>query len=283
MPPIPASALLPTRTAHLLALSFSASYVGCLYVVGKLVPGPRDKPAVIRARLAAVSVVSVASCMVVGRLVSRSGQLWPLDARTVKALGFVLPSSIYPCLQTPLLFLGPLYAAALSRFLFPEASPSVSGFLRNLTTWIGFRNYAWAPLTEEVVFRSCVLAVYSMSGAARWKMVAFAPLVFGLAHVHHALDVYTRLGRTKKALQQAVFSALFQTAYTTLFGAHASWLFLRSGSIVPPLVAHVFCNIMGVPQLGAEVQQMPQYKTSIYAAYLLGIGAFGWTIRSWTA
>jgi hypothetical protein len=30
------------------------------------------------------------------------------------------------------------------------------------------------------VFRACVLAVYALGGAARWKMISFAPLVFGL-------------------------------------------------------------------------------------------------------
>ncbi|KAJ7055590.1 hypothetical protein C8F01DRAFT_1158689 [Mycena amicta] len=264
--------------AHALALSFSASYVGSIYLVGKIQPGNRDEPQVIRARLAGVSVACAISCVVVHRLVSPAGSF--SDAATMKALGFTLPRSVYPCLQTPLLFLGPLYAALLQYFLRPRSG---GGFFRGLYSWIGFRNYIWAPLTEEIVFRSCVLAVYTMSGAARWKMVAFAPLVFGLAHVHHGIDVFNRFGRTRAALKRAVITALFQSAYTTLFGAHASFLFLRTRSILPPLTAHIFCNIMGLPQLAVEVKQLPEYKKSIYAAYVFGIVLFGYTIRSWTA
>lgn len=36
------------------------------------------------------------------------------------------------------------------------------------------------PLTEEIVFRACVLSVYAMASATRWKMITFAPLVFEL-------------------------------------------------------------------------------------------------------
>ncbi len=44
----------------------------------------------------------------------------------------------------------------------------------------GVRNYALAPLTEELVFRACVLAVWHMAGIGRGAMIGFAPLTFGL-------------------------------------------------------------------------------------------------------
>lgn len=54
---------------------------------------------------------------------------------------------------------------------------------------------------------------------------------------------------------------VFQFTYTTLFGFHCAYLFVRSGSVLPPLFAHVFCNIMGVPQLQAELRWHPHRKT----------------------
>ncbi|KAJ7123988.1 hypothetical protein C8R43DRAFT_1031504 [Mycena crocata] len=99
-----------------------------------------------------------------------------------------------------------------------------------------------------------------MGGARRGYMVAFSPLVFGLAHVHHAWETYNRYGRTQDALKRACFSALFQTTYTTFFGAHASFLFLRTSSLLPPFSAHVFCNIMGFPDVNADMARFPLHE-----------------------
>src|ERR1700733_4712855 len=53
---------------------------------------------------------------------------------------------------------------------------------------------------------------------------------------------------------------VFQFAYTTLFGAYCSFLFIRTGSLFPPLIAHSFCNVMGLPQITAEMKQWPRRK-----------------------
>ena len=57
--------------------------------------------------------------------------------------------------------------------------------------------------------------------------------------------------------------SVFQFAYTTLFGAYCSFLFIRTGSLFPPLVAHSFCNVMGLPQITAEMKRWPQRKYGI--------------------
>ncbi|KAJ7052035.1 hypothetical protein C8F01DRAFT_1166898 [Mycena amicta] len=253
---------------HMLALSFSS-----------LLATNRPTAPVIRARLVAVGIASLASCTAVHYLIAPSGHFWNAATLpgTLKVLGITFPSSIYSSLQTPLLFLGPLFAFSLQKVVLPADERHQRPIFHGLFSWTWFRNYVWAPLTEEIVFRSCVLAVYSMSGAATWKMIAFAPLAFGLAHVHHGIDVYKRFG-----LKRAVITALFQTAYTTLFGAHASILFLRTGSLVSPLTAHIFCNTMGLPDIAGELGRLPKHKTSIIAAYLLGIGLFAYTYLPWT-
>ncbi|KAJ7472660.1 hypothetical protein FB451DRAFT_1250279 [Mycena latifolia] len=300
MPPIhtplyPISAF----SSHLLALLFSVSYVGSLYVVrnarislkapvaGQQVPGgSRDDPSVIRARLTAATIASAFNCAIIYYLVLKNTlpSSTHTFATTRSILGVRWPASVLSCLQTPLLFLGPFYASYLASALPGQTNYSLKrDFSDMFSTWIGFRNYVWGPLTEEVVFRACVLAVYSMGGASRRKMIAFAPLVFGLAHVHHAWETYNRFGRTTAAFKRAAISTLFQAAYTTLFGAHASFLFLCTASLVPPLTAHIFCNIMGVPQLGAELRRFPAHKNSIIASYVLGIVLFCGTLQPWTA
>ncbi|KAF4577474.1 hypothetical protein EYR40_003015 [Pleurotus pulmonarius] len=292
----------------ILTTSFALLYVGSLYVskharlsfVAKVVPPPRDgaerrrhdserwrdDPDVIRARLIAVTIVSLVSCTIV------FGALWQsigpesievtLEATLVR-LGFSMPEfsldALLPHLITPLLFLGPLYALYLD---FSSPYPATGSFKDVLFSWQGTRNYVVAPITEEIVFRACVLAVYNLSGASKTKMIMLAPLSFGVAHVHHAWDIFNRYGRTPAAAKRALLTALFQLSYTTLFGSFVSYLFLRTGSILPPITAHIFCNVMGLPQLGYEVSRFPKQKRFIYLAYMTGVLGFVMKLVPWT-
>ncbi|KAJ7150659.1 hypothetical protein C8R46DRAFT_914781 [Mycena filopes] len=331
---------LSMSSAHLLSLFFSASYVSSLYLAKNarirrlsapdarlpVQPGSRDDPveprppttpAVIRARLTVVTLSSVVSCAVVYAVVAtfqllNHPQTEPHAFRLIlEALGIRFPENILWYLHAPVLFLGPLYAMFLAGTLPGQSNYSLDHhFFDVFWTWIGLRNYLGGPLTEELVFRACVLAVYSMAGARPWKMIAFAPLVFGLAHVHHAWDIYTRHGFKPAAISARALSpilqplthstkptrAVFQTAYTTLFGAYASFLFLRTRSLFPPLAAHVFCNLMGLPDIGGELQRFPVHKlgafdsltsvicallsckADIILAYTMGIVLFGFRL-----
>ncbi|KAJ7234358.1 hypothetical protein B0H12DRAFT_1212570 [Mycena haematopus] len=252
MPPIQTPIYpLSMLSSHFLAFLFGSSYVGSLYIAKNarlrfsaatpalrqhVQPGSRDDPAVIRARLTAVTTATLFNCVVLYAAIARSTapSFDSSSAIMLSILGVRWPANFLSCLQTPLLFLGPLYGSYLAGALPGQSNYSLHhDFLEMFTTWVGFRNYVWGPLTEEIVFRAYVLVVYAMGGATRWKMIAFAPLVFGLAHVHHAWDTYNRLGRTNDALTRAALSTVFQTAYTTLFGAHTSYLFLRTSSLIP--------------------------------------------------
>lgn len=80
---------------------------------------------------------------------------------------------------------------------------------------------------------------------------------------------------------------VFQFIYTSLFGFHAAFLFLRTGSIVPPILSHVFCNLMGFPDLmgalqEADAQGKPGQKIVIGASYVMGIVAFSKTLWRFT-
>ena len=46
-------------------------------------------------------------------------------------------------------------------------------------------NFSKAPITEEIVFRACIVAVYTLCGAARWKIVWGSPLWFGMGKSIH--------------------------------------------------------------------------------------------------
>ncbi|KAI8915638.1 CAAX protease self-immunity-domain-containing protein [Gorgonomyces haynaldii] len=129
------------------------------------------------------------------------------------------------------LFLGPVYTRFTNGTLLQEEEP-----------WIMFRNYVFAPTTEELVFRSCLMT-FLLKDYSPLTSVLLAPLYFGLAHVHHGYSVY----RQSKKLVPVVVSVVFQFAYTTLFGWFAAYALVRTRSIVGPILAHMFCNYMGFP------------------------------------
>ena len=75
-------------------------------------------------------------------------------------------------------------------------------------------------MTEELVFRGCVLSLYQLSGASVSSMVFLSPMSFGagmssvialqllftmdmIAHVHHAWEIFNRYGRTAAAAKRA--------------------------------------------------------------------------------
>ena len=122
--------------------------------------------------------------------------------------------------------------------------------------WVWMRNTVIAPIVEEIVFRSYLLSVLH---EFPYKVV-IAPLFFGLAHLHHYLG-------SKDDNRLANF--VFQFAYTFLFGIFCSVILDRSKSIVGPILAHMFCNYMGVPVVDYK------YRGS---ALIYGIGIFGFGV-----
>lgn len=62
-------------------------------------------------------------------------------------------------------------------------------------------------MTEELVFRSCMLATAKFGGHASTAVLIFTtPLYFGIAHLHHAWEHYRRGGRTKQARKAALLN-----------------------------------------------------------------------------
>ncbi|KAI0685731.1 hypothetical protein BC835DRAFT_1455259 [Cytidiella melzeri] len=305
MSPLTDSARLPVQYAHLLAGFCASSYVGILYLLqqtrityssqsaegqAKERARRRDDPDVIRARLVAVSVSTLVSCAVVvgteWNVTVLSGNMALLSALApaLTRLGLRFQwQTLLSCLIAPVLYTGPLYVAYLSGTLPLQQHWSVKrNVVPVLTTWVGWRNYIIAPLTEEVVFRACILALYHMAGVSSKKLIFLSPLWFGLAHVHHGWEVYHRFGCTLQAAQMAIVTVVFQLAYTTLFGFHCAYLFLRTGSLIPPVVSHIFCNVMGLPGFGTDVARFPQRRVSIIAAYLIGMITYVYALGAWT-
>ncbi|CCM00632.1 uncharacterized protein FIBRA_02669 [Fibroporia radiculosa] len=253
MPLAFASPPISLNTAHALALSFVGSYVGSLYISKnarlsfKKVVAPdlregeqrakedderwRNDPDVIRARVTAAGLSTVSSCVVV------LGVVWAFVGWDMKELPIALETTltrlgfdtdlslsqiVLPSLVTPVLYAGPLYAYFLAGRLPFQRSWSWRRCIAPIvTTWQGWRDFIVGPTTEEVVFRACTLAVYQLAGASVYMKIFLPPLLFGLAHVHHAWDKFNRFGRTKAAAQRAILETIFQLIYhSTTYISH---------------------------------------------------------------
>ena len=177
---------------------------------------------------------------------------------------------------------------------------------RHQRRWMTIRNLIIAPIVEEIIFRACLLppllaSSYSSSSSdddgiprrlTPTKACWIAPLFFGVAHLHHFYEKYRQQQTTSISnnnrheerrhdlilLRQLLIELAIQWTYTTLFGAYVSHVFIRTGSIMSVIVAHVFCNYMGLPDIefifSTKSNYLSSYTWFISFMYLVGIVLF---------
>ncbi|EPQ06583.1 CAAX prenyl protease 2, partial [Myotis brandtii] len=234
----------------------------------------RDHPAVIKRRFTSVLVVSSLSplCVLLWR------ELTGIQPGTslLTLMGFrlegIFPAALLPLLLTMILFLGPLMqlsmdcprdlADGLKVVLAPRS------WARCLMDMRWLRNQVIAPLTEELVFRACMLPMLAPC-TGLGPAVFTCPLFFGVAHFHH---IFEQLRFRQSSVGSIFLSAAFQFSYTAVFGAYTAFLFIRTGHLIGPVLCHSFCNYMGFPAVCAALEH-PQ-RRPLLAGYALGVGLF---------
>ncbi|KAI5790087.1 hypothetical protein EDC01DRAFT_657263 [Geopyxis carbonaria] len=264
---------IPISCATSLSTIYTITYVGVLYISPTTRPQAglrRDNPTVIQSRICAVTIATllcvIFSCFVVcvstnstwsdaGRVLG----LWPITGTTVI-------DCVHAILLIMVLFCGPLF----ERLLYTQYSwtGTFNVLPADMCSWLGWRNYVVAPITEEIVFRACMIPLHVLAGCRPEKIVFFCPLYFGIAHIHHAYEFYLV---NPRSIRITVIRSIIQFSYTTIFGWLATFLFIRYGSVWPAILVHGFCNYMGLPNLdlsGVSWQQK-------YLYYILLVGG-GW-------
>ncbi|KAK2655315.1 hypothetical protein Ddye_008367 [Dipteronia dyeriana] len=136
----------------------------------------------------------------------------------------------------------------------------------NVMAW---RNYVVAPLTEELVFRACMIPLLLCGGFKIYTVIFLCPVFFSLAHLNHLMEMYSR---QNYSLLKASMAVGLQLGYTVVFGWYASFLFVRTGNLVSPLVTHIFCNFMGLPVMFAQKRGL------VSVAFVAGLVAFLWLL-----
>lgn len=305
---------------------YTLLYVIPFYLSPKTRPSPtlsRDAPPVIRARIASVTLTCAAASLATLAVLTRVGALG-LGA-ALHALGYWplgLPEALRALLLTALLFLGPLFeslvveggwrdwltlepvkevwreitswrnivAVGLAPYsLCPPSPPLPSVYLHNSPSLTMPRRNQQGPLTEEVLFRSASVPLMVLAHTPLTRTIFVSPLVFGLAHAHHLYEF--RVTHPGVPLAAALLRSLFQLGYTTLFGAYATFVFLRSGSLLAVFGVHVLCNCMGLPRVWGRVWGVDRARGgqavalgrgwSVAYYVLLVVGAVAWWRQLW--
>ncbi|KAF2722147.1 Abi-domain-containing protein [Polychaeton citri CBS 116435] len=271
VPPPPS---ISETAALLFAIGFTLAYIAPFYLSPTLRTSPlnsRDSPAVIAARVRAVTITCLLCAAVTLYVLLVIGKL-PLFA-AFQLLG-VWPVSLSDIAKVLLLcvilFVGPLYEGIIVEKAWKHG-------LFSLAVWKDYfwddprsnRNLVVAPVSEEWVFRSLTLSLYLLARAAPVRTIILkTPLIFGLAHLHHLaefLQTHTTSNRKLPPLNVVVMGVLrsvFQFSYTSLFGFFAAFVYLRTGSVLAAIVAHSFCNRMGLPRLSGRVGQFDTFELS---------------------
>eukprot|EP00062_Callorhinchus_milii_P025593 gi/632986741/ref/XP_007910406.1/ PREDICTED: CAAX prenyl protease 2-like [Callorhinchus milii] len=183
-----------------------------------------------------------------------------------------LAAASLPLLLTMVLFFGPLIQLCMD---LPWGFVDGVKVLIDVRFWVQcvtdmrwLRNQVVAPLTEELVFRACMLPMLVPCTGLN-RAIFTCPLFFGVAHFHHVIELL----KFRQGTVSGIFlSAVFQFSYTAVFGAYTAFIFIRTGHLIGPVLCHSFCNYMGFPAIGAAFDH-PQ-KLTILLFYLLGVSLF---------
>uniref|UniRef100_A0A3P9N3V9 CAAX prenyl protease 2 n=1 Tax=Poecilia reticulata TaxID=8081 RepID=A0A3P9N3V9_POERE len=230
-------------------LLLACCYVGSLYVWRSDLP--RDHPAVIKRRFTSVLIVSGLSPLFVWAWREFTSTVSPLLALLGIRLEGFIPAIVLPLLLTMVLFLGPLMQLSMdSPWSFTDGvrvvlDPCFWTLCLSDMRWL--RNQVVAPLTEELVFRACMLPML-VPCAGPSTAIFTCPLFFGVAHFHHVIE-------------------LLRFRQGTLSG-----IFFSAGHLIGPVLCHSFCNYMGFPAISTALEH-PQ-RLAILSSYLMGVLLF---------
>ncbi|KAG7133582.1 CAAX prenyl protease 2 like protein [Verticillium longisporum] len=246
-------AVLYPTTAFALLLTYTLAYVLPLYASSDTRPSPellRDDPRVIRARIRSVlcSTAMCSFCTFIFLHRNYALAMDPLHAMGYWPLGVTEAAS--SVLLTAILFSAPLFETLVLDGVWKDlvSTRAIIDVWQSWTTW---RNIVIGPATEELLFRSASIPLFLAAHLSIYKTIFLSPVIFGMAHIHHFYEF--RITHPRVPLPVAIARTVLQFSYTTLFGAYATFLFLRTGSLLAATLVHAFCNAMGLPRFWGVV------------------------------
>ncbi|KZF21294.1 hypothetical protein L228DRAFT_249099 [Xylona heveae TC161] len=243
------------QSAALLSVLYTLCYVIPFYLSASTRPSPqlsRDAPSVVRARIRAVTLSCVLSALLTVYVAMDYGKSTLSNALRLMGWWPVAPLEIAKALLlTAVLFVGPLFESGIVEGGWRDWI-RISTLTDTMGNWIGWRNYVAGPVSEELVFRSCLIPLHLLAKVSPGRIVFLTPLYFGIAHIHHFYEY--KLTHPYTPLLPALLRSVVQFSYTSIFGFYATFLFLRTGSFPAVVVVHSFCNWCGLPRFWGRVE-----------------------------
>jgi len=126
-------------------------------------------------------------------------------------------------------------------------------------------HYSYWPryVDDEQLFALCRRRSNHPRQASAQRITFTSPLIFGVAHVHHLHEhinssrrpgaSYLATALTPSVILPGLIRSIFQFLYTSLFGIIAAFVYVRTSSLVACILAHSFCNWMGLPRFWGRV------------------------------
>lgn len=222
----------------------ATSYVLPLYYFNPA-QGDRDDLHVVKSRMRRITAVTLGNLLLAPFAMTYLLGTSPTLGSALEYLGIALHwHTIKDCFRILLLFcglfIGPIVDKVCQDVLNRPPSPTWSIY--------NFRDIIFAPLTEEIIFTAICTGMYSplieTNPDLKYPVVMLTPFLFGIAHLHHGIELL-KLGY---GLQHILLSVIFQLLYTTFFGVLTNLIFSNSKSVWCCFAAHAFCNSFGVPK-----------------------------------
>ncbi|CAN1141976.1 CAAX prenyl protease 2 [Linum perenne] len=232
------------------------------------------------------SMVSIAACALI--LPVRSSEITSPSLLGIYGirLDHIWQAVVYPLSLTSLMYAGSLVLKLMlvveSWREHTEQGGHIGDFAKDqlqdfrawmsstITNVLAWRSYVVAPITEELVFRACMIPLLLCGGFKPYIVICLCPILFSLAHLNHWMELYCQ---HNYSFAKASLVVGLQLGYTVIFGSYASFLFIRTGHLIAPLLAHIFCNYMGLPVFFARKKGV-----LVTSAFTAGIISFSWLL-----
>lgn len=177
---------------------------------------------------------------------------------------------IWPLIITATIFLGPIVDEILSSLCNRHV---VSIWQTRPNFSLILRNWVVGPVVEEIVFRCINCTLLSNDFPTHYSII-ISGILFGAAHLHPQIMQHVFLDMER----QLLVDSIIQFLYTSAFGMYVASIFMKTRSLWPAAMVHIFCNIMGAPTNDIIRTRWLKFVTTaglagwlvLYTNYLIG-------------
>jgi membrane protease YdiL (CAAX protease family) len=210
-----------------------------------------------------------------------------VDIGIAQSLFRYMYSVLWSLFLTCLFFLGSVYMLCEQHDFFRQPAVFQTFLIDNanwikhlvINTWsysdyITVRALIVGPITEEIVYRSCMVSCLLASGWDAWNSVVISSVLFGVSHTHH---LFEHLYHGNHPIFKALVTILFQLCYTTVFAAYCGYIFVKTGNLLSCVLIHSWCNHFSIPDFAA-IKVHPN-RVLIIGIYVSGILLFSYFVQ----